>query len=182
MTRCDKQSAPQPPSGLPHESVERCRMTRGGPLRPLRAHLKGTRLATGWLGRQGGRAHALRLAALAGCCAALPCRSAWSCAPQRPTNAPHPSRSPHQLRWRSGAAGHSAGRRLCWRGEQHPRGAGGPGLGARLEELADHARALAHVLLHQLAADDADEAGVGAVGHRARQQRLARACRARRPP
>ena len=45
-----------------------------------------------------------------------------------------------------------------------------------LEQLADHARALAHVLLHQLAADDADEARVRPVRHRARQQRLPRAC------
>ena len=50
------------------------------------------------------------------------------------------------------------------------------GLGTHLEQLADHARTLADILLHQLAADDADEAGVRAVGHRARQQRLARAC------
>jgi len=51
-------------------------------------------------------------------------------------------------------------------------------LGARhLEQLAHHARALAHVLLHQLGADDADEAGVGAVGDGARAQRLARAGR-----
>mmetsp|Transcript_18451 Transcript_18451/g.46679 ORF Transcript_18451/g.46679 Transcript_18451/m.46679 type:complete len:312 (-) Transcript_18451:612-1547(-) len=45
------------------------------------------------------------------------------------------------------------------------------------EQLAHHARPLANVLLHQLAADDADEARVGAVGHRARKQRLARAGR-----
>ena len=44
-----------------------------------------------------------------------------------------------------------------------------------LEQLADHARALAHVLLHQLAADHPDEARVGPVCHRARQQRLPRA-------
>ena len=51
-------------------------------------------------------------------------------------------------------------------------------LGAgHLEQLAHHAGALAHVLLHQLAADDADEAGVRAVRHRPCQQRLARACR-----
>merc|ERR1719327_2424332 len=46
-----------------------------------------------------------------------------------------------------------------------------------LEELAHHARALAHVLLHQLAADDADEARVRPVGHRARGERLAGAWR-----
>ena len=47
---------------------------------------------------------------------------------------------------------------------------------SHLEELSDHARALAHILLHQLAADDADEAGVRPVGHSARQQRLPSAC------
>lgn len=36
-----------------------------------------------------------------------------------------------------------------------------------------HAGALADVLLHQLRPDDADEAGIGAVGHRSGQQRFA---------
>ena len=45
------------------------------------------------------------------------------------------------------------------------------------EQLADHARALADVLLHQLAARHADERAVGVVRHRARQQRLPRARR-----
>ena len=41
-------------------------------------------------------------------------------------------------------------------------------LGARhLKEFSDHPRALAHVLLHELRAYHADEAGVGPVGHRA---------------
>lgn len=53
--------------------------------------------------------------------------------------------------------------------------------GMHLEELSDHAGALAHILLHQLAADDPDEAGVRAVGHRSRQQRFAGPCRSRRP-
>ena len=47
-----------------------------------------------------------------------------------------------------------------------------------LEQLADHARALAHVLLDELGADDANEAGVSAVGDGARTQRLAGARRA----
>lgn len=48
-------------------------------------------------------------------------------------------------------------------------------LGARhFEQLAHHPGALAHVLLHQLRADDADEAGVGPVGDGASAQRLAR--------
>lgn len=52
-------------------------------------------------------------------------------------------------------------------------------LGAReLEQLAHHPRALADVLLHELGADHADEAGVGAVGDGARGERLARARRA----
>ena len=39
-------------------------------------------------------------------------------------------------------------------------------LGAgHLEQLAHHAGALPHILLHQLAANDADEAGVCAVGN-----------------
>ncbi len=46
------------------------------------------------------------------------------------------------------------------------------------EQLADHARALADVLLHQLAAGHADEGAVRVVRHRARQQRLPRAWRA----
>jgi hypothetical protein len=49
-------------------------------------------------------------------------------------------------------------------------------LGARhLEQLADHAGPLAHVLLHQLGADHADEARVRAVGHSTCAQGLARA-------
>jgi hypothetical protein len=42
------------------------------------------------------------------------------------------------------------------------------------EELADHARPFADVLLHELAAGHADEGAVCVVRHRARQQRLAR--------
>lgn len=45
------------------------------------------------------------------------------------------------------------------------------------EELADHAGALADVLLHQLRAGHADEGAVGVVRHCARQQRLPRARR-----
>ena len=47
-----------------------------------------------------------------------------------------------------------------------------------LEELTHHARALSDVLLHELRADDADEARVGAVGDRARRKRFAGAGRA----
>mmetsp|Transcript_22292 Transcript_22292/g.53383 ORF Transcript_22292/g.53383 Transcript_22292/m.53383 type:complete len:281 (-) Transcript_22292:263-1105(-) len=47
-----------------------------------------------------------------------------------------------------------------------------------LEELTHHARPLAHVLLHELAADDTDEARVRSVGHGARGERLAGAWRA----
>ena len=43
------------------------------------------------------------------------------------------------------------------------------------EELADHAGALADVLLHQLRAGHPDEGAVRVVRHRTRQQRLARA-------
>ena len=47
-------------------------------------------------------------------------------------------------------------------------------LGARhLEQVAHHACPLAHILLHELRTDDADEAGICAVGHCAGQQRLA---------
>jgi len=42
------------------------------------------------------------------------------------------------------------------------------------EQLADHARALSDVLLHEFGADDADEAGVGPVGDGAGEERLAR--------
>ena len=47
---------------------------------------------------------------------------------------------------------------------------------SHLEELPDHAGALAHVLLHQLAANDPDEAGIRPVCHSSRQQRLPSAC------
>ena len=47
--------------------------------------------------------------------------------------------------------------------------------GPHHEELPHHPRALADVLLHQLRAAHADEAAVGVVRHRPRQQRLARA-------
>lgn len=43
------------------------------------------------------------------------------------------------------------------------------------EQLPHHARALAHVLLHELGSDDADEARVRAVGHGTSRQRLASA-------
>ena len=47
-------------------------------------------------------------------------------------------------------------------------------LGARhLEHLAHHARALAHVFLHQLRPHNSDEARVGAVGAGSCRQRLA---------
>mmetsp|Transcript_60436 Transcript_60436/g.143179 ORF Transcript_60436/g.143179 Transcript_60436/m.143179 type:complete len:477 (-) Transcript_60436:8-1438(-) len=45
---------------------------------------------------------------------------------------------------------------------------------SHLEQLAHHPRSLPHILLHQLTANDADEAGIRAVGHRARRERLAR--------
>ena len=46
------------------------------------------------------------------------------------------------------------------------------------EQLADHARAFANVLLHELAARDTDKSAVGVVRHRACQQGLAGAGRA----
>jgi len=67
---------------------------------------------------------------------------------------------PHRVTASHGRAAHSAG---------DARGAP-----RHDEQLADHARALANVLLHQLAARHADEGAVGVVRDRARQQRLAR--------
>ena len=49
---------------------------------------------------------------------------------------------------------------------------------AHNKQLADHAGALADILLHQLAAGHAYEGAVCVVRHRARQQRLPRAWRA----
>lgn len=45
------------------------------------------------------------------------------------------------------------------------------------KELADHAGALANVLLHQLAAGHADESAVCVMRHRTRQQCLPRSWR-----
>lgn len=43
-----------------------------------------------------------------------------------------------------------------------------------LEELSDHPGALAHILLHQLGADDSNEGGICSVGHGSGTQRLSR--------
>eukprot|EP00760_Papus_ankaliazontas_P034685 PhM_4_TR738/c0_g1_i2/m.100043 len=48
-------------------------------------------------------------------------------------------------------------------------------LARQAEHVADHAGPLAEVLLHELAADDADERGGGVVGNGLREHRLARA-------